>query len=139
MICTREQKFWVPRRMSLNQAIANDRGNRFGAAKKLRAEKDEVSMLALSKLRAVKGRVFIEFLWVEPNRRRDPDNVSSQGRKIILDGLVRAGIIEGDGWRTVAGFSDQFLVAGPGEMSGCHVILVPLDEMGGDGGESGQT
>ena len=52
------------------------------------------------------GRVHLSFVWFCRNRRKDPDNISSAGRKIILDGLVSAGILQNDGWK----FSDSFEV-----------------------------
>lgn len=55
-------------------------------------------------------RAVIEFLWVEASRRRDPDNVAAGGRKIVLDALVAAGVLPGDGWRAVAGWRDRFVV-----------------------------
>ena len=54
--------------------------------------------------------VFIVFAWFEKNRRRDKDNVSSGGRKIILDSLKLEGVIGGDGWEHVHGFADRFAV-----------------------------
>ena len=52
--------------------------------------------------------VFMEYLWVEPNRRRDLDNISSFGRKVIQDALVDTGVLKNDGWKHVVGFSDKF-------------------------------
>jgi len=46
-------------------------------------------------------------LWVEPNSRRDPDNVFA-ARKFILDGLVHAGVIHDDSRKYVKGLSDEF-------------------------------
>ena len=46
-------------------------------------------------------------LWVEPNHRRDLDNVAF-GKKFIQDGLVKAGIIPNDTADYIAGFSDSF-------------------------------
>lgn len=54
--------------------------------------------------------VFMEYLWIEPNRRRDKDNISSFGRKVIQDALVSAGVLKDDGWKHVVGFSDRFEV-----------------------------
>ena len=42
------------------------------------------------------GRVDIKIFWYEPNKRRDPDNISGGGKKFILDGLVMAGVIKDD-------------------------------------------
>lgn len=54
--------------------------------------------------------VFMEYLWIEPNRRRDLDNISSFGRKVIQDALVDTGVLKDDGWKYVVGFSDKFEV-----------------------------
>lgn len=55
-------------------------------------------------------RAWLRFVWREPDRRRDPDNVAAGGRKLVLDGLVAAGVLPGDGWRAVAGWKDEFVV-----------------------------
>lgn len=54
--------------------------------------------------------VMIDFQWVERDRRRDPDNVAAGGRKLILDGLVAAGVLAGDGWRHIDGWWDRWTV-----------------------------
>lgn len=51
-----------------------------------------------------------EHTWYERDRRRDKDNISSFGRKVIQDGLVKAGVLANDGWAQIAGFSDEFHV-----------------------------
>ncbi len=45
---------------------------------------------------------------VRKNRRRDLDNISSFGRKVVQDALVSAGVLKDDGWKHVVGFSDRF-------------------------------
>ena len=50
----------------------------------------------------------VSFRCVEPNRRRDQDNVIAGARKLCLDGMVKAGIIPGDGWRHVELGQDCF-------------------------------
>lgn len=45
--------------------------------------------------------------WVEPNRRRDLDNVAF-GKKFVQDGLVKAGILHNDTHHEVRGFADEF-------------------------------
>lgn len=58
----------------------------------------------------IRRPVFMEYTWVEPDRRRDMDNISSFGRKVIQDALVDVGVLEDDGWRNILGFSDRFEV-----------------------------
>lgn len=36
--------------------------------------------------------------------------MSSFGRKVIQDALVRAGVLKNDGWAQIEGFSDEFRV-----------------------------
>jgi hypothetical protein len=50
-------------------------------------------------------RVSLAFEWVEPNRSRDPDSIVSGGSKVIIDAIKRSGIIDNDGWRSIAGLS----------------------------------
>ena len=54
--------------------------------------------------------VSIHFDWYCENRRVDPDNIAAAGKKMVLDGLVAAGILEGDGWAHIAELSDKFFV-----------------------------
>ena len=53
--------------------------------------------------------VRLTLMWVERNKRRDPDNIRA-GAKFVLDGLVAAGILENDGWGQVKSISDEFTV-----------------------------
>lgn len=76
---------------------------------------DDVWKLAkAARLAKFPGRVALSFHWFERDRRRDPDNVAAGGRKLVLDGLVAAGVLQGDGWAVVDGWSDRFDVAGAG-------------------------
>lgn len=60
--------------------------------------------------------VFLTFHWIEPNRKRDPDNIAA-AKKFIIDGMVRAEIIGNDGWKHVYGFTDRWSMADkPGVM-----------------------
>lgn len=65
-----------------------------------------------SQLRGVRfhGPVRMVYSWYEPNKKRDLDNISSYGRKVIQDALVACRVIENDGWEKVAGFEDMFFV-----------------------------
>ena len=54
--------------------------------------------------------VFMEYRWYERNKRRDLDNISSFGRKVIQDSLVYAHVRKNDGWKEIQGFSDTFFL-----------------------------
>lgn len=49
-----------------------------------------------------------EFEWMEAYRKRDPDNISAGGRKIILDALQECGLLENDNATWVLSFADTF-------------------------------
>ena len=51
--------------------------------------------------------VHLHFDWCRKDRKTDPDNIAS-AKKIVIDGLIQAGILEGDGWAHVCGLSDAF-------------------------------
>lgn len=55
-------------------------------------------------------RVFLHFIWIEVDKRNDPDNIAGIGRKFILDALVSSGILQNDGWEEIAGWSDAWIV-----------------------------
>lgn len=54
--------------------------------------------------------VYIKYRWYEKDRRRDLDNVSSFGRKVIQDALVATKVLQNDGWKNITGFQDSFFV-----------------------------
>lgn len=95
---------------NLNDYITAERQHRQkGAALKRQAEQ-VVILAARRQLRGFcyKRPVVMDYTWYEPNRRRDKDNVSSFGRKVIQDGLVRVGILKNDGWADIDHFTDRF-------------------------------
>ncbi len=106
------QRLWIPGRLpGLNEIIAAAKGaggRGFAYAKMKRELGDTVWATAKAARLQPVVLARLAFRWVEKDRRRDPDNVSSAGRKFILDGLVKAGVLQGDGWAHVAGWSDAF-------------------------------
>ncbi len=105
-------RFTIPGRLpGLNEYITAERTNRYkGAAMKRQAE--NVVIAAAKKLGKWRpdGPVRMVYNWFEPDRRRDKDNISSFGRKVIQDALVKGGWLKNDGWKEIAGFEDRFSV-----------------------------
>jgi len=107
------KKLIIPGRLNgLNDYIAAERTNRYKAAKMKRTDMDTVLWAAKGCLRGWKasGRVWMHYKWYEPNSKRDMDNISSYGRKIIQDALVEGHYLRNDGWKDIAGFDDEFYV-----------------------------
>lgn len=124
---------WVPGPLpGMNELIAAAKSGRGkgNAYSRLKAEwTDAVIALAnSSKLPPLKRSVVFRFTWVEKDRRRDPDNVAAGGRKLILDGLVAAGVLRGDGWRYVQSWTDHFYVWHEGlKGPGCGVEMHEME------------
>lgn len=97
---------------NLNDYIEAERIHRQKGAK-MKADNEKVVAAAIRRcMRGVRIEkpVFMDYKWVEQNRRRDLDNISSFGRKVIQDALVNTGVLKDDGWKYVVGFSDRFEV-----------------------------
>lgn len=96
----------------LNEYIAAERDHRQKCAKLKRDAQWIVEICAKRQLRGFRpaGPVYMKYTWHERNRRRDKDNISSFGRKVTQDALVKTGALENDGWAQIEGFSDEFFV-----------------------------
>lgn len=66
----------------------------------------------------------VKLVIVEANKRRDPDNLCSGACKMILDGLVKCGVLKSDGWGGVLSLSFEWMTGDPG------VIVVLSDVKG---------
>ncbi len=103
----------IPGRLdNLNDYISAERTNRYKGAK-LKANGESIVCCAIRQCMKnihIKAPVFMEYSWYEKDKRRDLDNISSFGRKVIQDALVHAGVLQNDGWKEIVGFSDSFHV-----------------------------
>ena len=107
-------------------AVAKQRygGKSLGYARMKRAEEVRVAeAIRAAKCTPVQYPVFLYFCWTEPNRRRDPDNITA-GRKFIFDALVTCGVLPDDGWKEVRGWQDTWKM----EKGGNGKVEVWIDE-----------
>lgn len=103
----------IPGRLpGLNDYIDATRTNRYKSANIKDQTQQQIMWHIRSQMRGVKIEhpVHISFTWFEPDRRRDRDNISSFGRKVIQDALVAGGVLHDDGWDYVTSYSDDFAV-----------------------------
>lgn len=123
----RSEKLVIPGTLpGLNEYIEAERVHRQKGASMKREAQRKVEWCAKSQLRKFRpaGPVWMKYTWYEPNRRRDKDNVSSFGRKVIQDGLVKVGVLENDGWKHIEVFSDRFRVDGKNPRVEVEIIEV---------------
>lgn len=103
----------VPTRLNnLNDYISAERTSRYKGAE-MKAQNEELVKIAIKQQMEdirIEEPVFMEYRWYEKNRRRDLDNISSFGRKVIQDALVQTHVLQNDGWKEIEGFSDEFFV-----------------------------
>lgn len=93
----------------LNDLINAERSNRYRAAKLKRDAEETVLWYAKASLKGkIQTPAIMHYTWIEPNRKRDKDNISSFGRKVIQDALVKGGYLKNDGWNDIHGFTDEF-------------------------------
>lgn len=97
---------------SLNDYTKACRSNRYAGAEMKHKNENTVLCAIYEQLgrTRIKKKIKMQYKWYEPNSRRDLDNISSFGRKVIQDALVNAKIITDDGWKNIIGFSDEFYV-----------------------------
>ena len=103
----------VPTRLNnLNDYLSAERTSRYKGAE-MKAQNEELVKIAIKQQMKgirIEEPVFMEYRWYEKNRRRDLDNISSFGRKVIQDALVQTHVLQNDGWKEIEGFSDEFFV-----------------------------
>lgn len=97
-------KFTIHSRLpSLNDVISDNRANRYKGAK-LKKDTEAIIIAEIKKQKVqpvTEYPVEVFIRWVEPNRKRDVDNIQSS-KKFILDAMVKAGVIVNDSQRYVA-------------------------------------
>lgn len=106
-----KQSFEIPGRLiGLNEYVNDCRRNRYAAAKIKKDNQERICWeIKRHKLKRMENMVNVSFVWIEPNMKRDKDNISF-AKKFILDALVTMKIIPNDNWRWINNLSDRFAV-----------------------------
>lgn len=107
------KKIVIPGRLpGMNEAFEAARTNRHIEAKTRHDFENFIILCAKRCLNGWKptGPVVLHYTFVEPNRRRDKDNVAGYAMKLIQDSLVKAGYLRGDGWKYIENFTFSWAV-----------------------------
>lgn len=92
----------------LNTYVNENRKHWSKGSKSKSTETEVVEWLARTqKLKPMGSTPFITYRWMCKNKKKDKDNISF-AKKFINDGLKNAGILDGDGWKHIGGFKDEF-------------------------------
>lgn len=96
MSCQKTLRFEIPGRFpGMNEIVEAAKAHYKRYAEMKRTYTDMVAWCAKAAKVPPMDRVRISIVWVEPDNRRDFDNVSA-GQKFLLDGLVQAGVLQND-------------------------------------------
>lgn len=93
---------------SLNEFISANRTN-VHVGNKMKQDAQMIVTQYIPNMKITKP-VMIEYIFYEPNRRRDLDNIASFAIKVIQDALVNKGSLINDGWGQIVGYSVEFYV-----------------------------
>lgn len=95
----------------LNEYVTAERTSRYMGAKTRRNSEDFVAIGIKQQLKGLKinNPVELHYTWIEPDMRRDRDNIAF-AKKFIQDALVNCGVLKDDGWKYIVRFSDSFAV-----------------------------
>ena len=99
--------------LDLNTIIAlrGQRGHGFAYGRKKKAIQEAIywELKAQRKPKFNQPQDFI-FHWYCRNKKKDKDNISSGGRKLIFDTMVMAKWLSNDGWADIGDWEDEFSI-----------------------------
>lgn len=96
---------------TLNEYIAQERGNKITASSAKKKYTNWVRVLTLNQTRErLTGLYDLTLTWYRKDNKHDADNVYF-GIKFILDGMVSANLIPGDGRKYIQNISHQIITS----------------------------
>lgn len=98
----------IPERLPALNVVINESKRHWSRYSKTKAVYSGLVAMIAGKAKPIAEPAHLLFVWREPNKKRDPDNISF-AQKYILDGMVKAGILKGDGWASIASLSHRFI------------------------------
>ena len=93
---------------SLNDYIKAERTNRYMAAA-IKKRETRIAYLHFKGKAKIDVPCRLRFTWLIKDKRRDLDNIG-YAKKYLLDGMVKAGVIENDGLKQIIGLQDEFIL-----------------------------
>lgn len=98
--------------LSASKTVVNKKGTRIGTsygAMKLKWNNKIQKAIEKQNIHSV-DKIFLHMIWLEKNKRRDPDNIAAF-LKFILDGLQKSKIIKNDNWKYILGWRNDFKIS----------------------------
>ena len=96
---------------NLNDYVkANRSGYRAGASMIESSENKIIDQLYAQLKKPLRFPIRINYLFIEPDMRRDKDNIAGFFHKVFQDSLVKAGFLPDDSWKFIDNWYDDFAV-----------------------------
>ena len=92
----------------LNQIIAETKGHWGNYSTLKKTNTQIVAYCAKQTTKRKYNKIDIDITWHCKDKRKDKDNIMAGGLKMILDGLVVAGVIKNDGWAHIGDIRHKF-------------------------------
>jgi len=107
----------------LNDYTLANRRNKYAGASIKKRETEYIASIFTFKPKVEKYPIKIIFTWHIHNRAKDLDNVSF-AKKYILDGMVKAKIIQSDNLTKIIAFEDQSVIVKEKTQQGVHIRII---------------
>jgi Holliday junction resolvase RusA-like endonuclease len=102
------EKLIIPGELpGLNKIIADSKRHWTKYASEKKKLTENIAVLARSQIKGKYKKIDILFYWFCKSKKRDKDNIIA-GQKFVIDALVKAGIIENDGWEQIRDIFHSF-------------------------------
>lgn len=122
--------YYIP--TDLNTYINQERTHRMIAARTKKEETESVRLASLvADLKPMKSPVVLNFTWYYKSKH-DLDNISF-AKKYILDGLVKARVLQNDSKKDVIGFKDDYV------NDTVDQVIIDIIEVKGNATRGGET
>jgi len=103
----------------LNEYIQQERTNKYRSAN-IKKDTTYAISLMLNGQPKIPTPCGLSFIWTIPNKSRDLDNISF-ACKYILDGMVKAGVIENDNLKHITSLHHEFKI---GDKVGVEINVI---------------
>lgn len=107
-------EIWIPGRLpGLNEIIASAKSShgKFNAYSRMKKTWVNYISKIIQECNLPKMQtIHLTCIFIERTRKRDQDNISAGGKKLIADSLITAGVIPNDGWRNIKWGEDLFRI-----------------------------
>ena len=100
-------KIIIPSEFPTQNEIIKAAKSHYGAYANMKKDYTALAMMHFMNKGKICSPVVVHFTWYRKDRRSDPDNISG-GQKFILDGIVKAGVLENDGFKQIDSLTHEF-------------------------------